>query len=134
MYQGGCLCGAVRFEVHGEISSIIYCHCSQCRKAQGGAFGVNGFVASDSFKLTAGADVIRSFESSAGKFRCFCANCGSPIMSRRDSDPARLRIRLGSLDGEVSERPRAHIFYDSRANWCEMTDDLPKYDSYEPGR
>lgn len=41
MYQGGCLCGAARFESGGPIRNIVCCHCSHCRKAQGSAFAAS---------------------------------------------------------------------------------------------
>src|SRR5580700_3097148 len=35
---GGCLCGRIRFEVRGPFGPVANCHCSMCRKAQGGGF------------------------------------------------------------------------------------------------
>ncbi len=134
MYKGSCLCGQIRFEIHGGISSVIYCHCSQCRKAQGSAFGANGFVASDEFVITTGGELLKSYESTPGKERCFCSHCGSPILSRRLNDLSRVRVRLGALEGDITEKPEGHLFYGSKANWCELDDDLPKYEGYEPSR
>lgn len=134
MYQGGCLCNAVRFEIHGRIRNIIYCHCSQCRKAQGSAFATNGIVTSDTFRITSGEDKLTGYEASPGQTRYFCRVCGSPIMSRRQSLPDQVRIRLGTLESDIQERPQAHIFFSSRANWENMCGDLPTYDTHEPGR
>lgn len=133
-YDGGCLCGTVRFQVTGHIRNIVFCHCSQCRKAQGSAFGTNGIVRSEDFRLTAGAGNLTSYESSPGKFRFFCRTCGSPIMSRNDAQPGDVRVRLGTLDADIAERPMAHIFATSRACWDEITDGLPQFEGYEPGR
>jgi len=38
MLKGSCLCGAVRYEIHGKLSGVLNCHCSMCRRAQGSAF------------------------------------------------------------------------------------------------
>jgi hypothetical protein len=38
MNQGRCLCGRVRYEIPGEIYSVVHCHCSMCRKHHGAAF------------------------------------------------------------------------------------------------
>jgi hypothetical protein len=134
MYTGRCLCGAVRLEITGGIRHIIKCHCSQCRKAQGGAFAVNGIVAEDEFAIVQGANNLTAYESAPGKQRFFCRTCGSPIMSKNTAAPGQIRIRLGTIESDIQERPMAHIFVSSRANWDEITDDLPQYDSYEPGR
>ena len=134
MYSGSCLCTAVQFEIHGPIRQIVHCHCSQCRKAQGSAFATNGYVDSDDFHLLSGEDHLTAYESSPGQYKYFCRTCGSPIFSRRMADPGRVRIRLGTVDSPVEERPGAHIFVSSRANWDEIGDELPCYDGYEPMR
>jgi hypothetical protein len=36
--QGGCACGAVRYEVRGPLRPIIACHCTQCRRTSGHFF------------------------------------------------------------------------------------------------
>jgi len=32
---GGCLCGAIRYEVRGPLRPVVNCHCGQCRKFHG---------------------------------------------------------------------------------------------------
>ena len=32
---GGCLCGAVRYEVRGPLRPVVMCHCTQCRRMTG---------------------------------------------------------------------------------------------------
>jgi hypothetical protein len=128
MHTGGCLCGTVRYEIHGELGPIDFCHCSRCRKANGTAFlaGAPVLVTSE-FKLTSGGDSLGDFESSPGVHRMFCQRCGSPLFSRRPGPPEILRIRIGSLDSAPHSKPRAHIFYADRAPWFEFEDDLPKF-------
>jgi hypothetical protein len=133
MYEGGCLCGAVRFTIAGPIRNIVLCHCSRCRKAQGSAYATNGIVASAEFSV-AGEENLTQFESIPGVFKFFCRICGSPIMSKSAARPESVRVRLGTIDSEITERPMAHIFATSKAAWDEIHDDLPQYPSYEPGR
>ena len=134
MYKGGCLCGAVRFFITGPIRSIVYCHCSRCRRAQGSAFAANGVVDAEDFEITKGAHSLASYESMPGKTKHFCRVCGSPIISKNRADPEVVRVRLGTIESPITERPSAHIFATSKANWEEITDDLPQYPGYEPGR
>lgn len=134
MYQGGCLCGAVRFEIHGEISHIVYCHCSQCRKAQGSAFATNGFVSSADFVIVEGEGFLTGYAYTKIQTKYFCKVCGSPIFSRNTNDPDRVRVRLGTIESDIKERPQAHIFATSKANWEEITGDLVQYPAHEPGR
>jgi len=134
MYTGGCLCGAVRFEIHGGIRNIVYCHCSQCRKAQGSAFATNGIVNAADFKIVAGEEMLTGYEATPGQTKSFCRVCGSPIMSRSVSSPDQVRVRLGTVESDIGERPGAHIFVTSKANWEDICGDLPQYEAYEPDR
>ena len=134
MYKGSCLCGKVRFEISSEIQDIIYCHCSQCRKAQGSAFATNGNIDAKGFRFISGESELTGYESSPGQIKYFCKNCGSPIISKNDSIPSKVRVRLGVIESDITERPIAHIFVTSKANWEEIEGDLPQYESYAPNR
>ena len=134
MYKGGCLCGTVRFEINGGIRNIVYCHCSQCRKAQGSAFATNGIVDSADFHILSGEAELTGFESSPGQIKYFCRHCGSPIMSKNVGKPDQIRVRVGTIESGITERPIAHIFVASKANWEEISGDTPQYESYEPNR
>ena len=134
MYSGSCLCGSVQFEIKGQISHIVHCHCSQCRQVQGSAFATNGIVKSCDFKFLSGEEKLIAYQSSPGQKKYFCQVCGSPIMSKAEEKSDQVRIRLGTITSEIKERPEAHIFTTSKANWEEITGDLPQYESYEPGR
>ncbi len=134
MYTGSCLCSKVQFEIHGKIDSIVYCHCSLCRKAQGSAFATNGVVRREDFHFLQGENQLTSFGSSPGQHKLFCKHCGSPIISTNTATPDKVRIRLGAIETPISERPEAHIFVSSQANWDEIHNGLPQYDDYEPNR
>ena len=127
MVLGSCLCGAVRYEISGALGPIVFCHCRQCRKSQGGAFAVNAPVQASQFRLLAGEEVLTEYESSPGKKRVFCKVCGSPILSKRANAPDVLRLRVGGVDSAIPGRPSAHIFVASNAAWFEITDTLPQH-------
>ena len=127
MHTGSCLCGAVKYEVRGDLGPAVYCHCSRCRKASGSAFGSNAVVAAKDFVVVEGEDSLKTFSTPQGVHRMFCANCGSPLISRRDILPDVLRLRLGTLDTPVPAAPSAHIFVASKAAWWEIRDQLPQH-------
>ncbi len=133
MYKASCLCGQVRYEYRGELGPIVFCHCSRCRKAQGVAFASNSPVPASGFLLLSGQELLREYESSAGKFRVFCGNCGSPLYSRNTAIPGVLRLRIGLLDTPLQARPVAHIYASSHAEWETITDALPQYEAGMPG-
>lgn len=134
MYKGSCLCGAVTITIDGKITDIIHCHCSLCRKNSGTAYATNGFIKTTDFSITTGKKALSTFSFKPGRNRHFCSHCGSPVYSSNDNDPNRLRIRLGVIDSNISERPISHNFVTSKANWEELDAELPHYDGVEPSR
>jgi len=134
MYTGKCLCGEVAIKIQGAISDIIHCHCSLCRKNSGTAYATNGFINTAEFEIISGEQCLSSFSLKPGRKRHFCSKCGSPVFSSNEDDPTRLRIRLGIIDTEISERPMSHNFVTSKANWDDLDVVLPRYEALEPSR
>lgn len=130
IYSGSCLCNKVKYEISGSIKNIVYCHCSKCRKAQGSAFATNGNVNKVNFKFIIGEDALTGYESSPGQTKYFCKYCGSPIISKNNNKPDMIRVRIGSIESDITEQPEAHVFVKSKANWEKIEGDLPQYDEY----
>ncbi len=126
MFEGRCLCGKIEYQIDGEIGPIDFCHCSYCRRASGSAFASNATISSDAFKLRSGEALLKEFESTPGKFRSFCSNCGSPIYARLPAVPQILRIRVGTLSSDPISRPGGHYDVESKAPWFTITDALPQ--------
>ncbi|MDX1282834.1 GFA family protein [Shewanella colwelliana] len=134
MYLGQCLCGEISIKVNGPITDIIHCHCSLCRKNSGTAYATNGFINRADFEIVAGAESLTTFSFKPGRNRHFCRRCGSPVFSSNKQDPSRLRIRLGILDSDISEKPASHNFVTSKASWDDLDANLPRYETFEPSR
>ena len=127
MLKGSCLCGNIQYELDAPLGKIGICHCQRCRKASGSAYGVNATVNAAGFRLTAGTDSLAQFAAPTGVTRSFCRNCGSQLYSTRDTLPGALRLRLGSLDTPITDRPELHFYTASKAEWDEINDSLPQY-------
>ena len=127
MHTGSCLCGAVKYEVRGDFQQAVYCHCQRCRKAGGSAFASNAVAATKDFVVVQGQESLKKFSTPAGVHRFFCSNCGSPIISTRDTLPDIVRVRLGTLDSPLAAGPSAHIFVGSKAEWWTIRDQLPQH-------
>lgn len=127
MIVGGCLCGGIRYEYHGEIQEISMCHCSMCRKAQGSAYVAVSPIESAKLKITAGQELLKEFRAVPHKARVFCSNCGSPIYSARDDLPAVKRLRIGTVETPFQCQNAYHIYVGSKAAWEVIGDNLPQY-------
>jgi len=134
MISGSCLCGGVKFHIKGALNGIQICHCQQCRKAQGGAFAANIPVDAENFAILTGSELLSEFESTTrpGKYRVFCRQCGSPIISRIDSVPDVVRVRAGAIDKPLSNEVTHHQFVANKVHWFEESADAPVYDEFPP--
>lgn len=130
MHQGHCLCGAVSFNITQQITDIVKCHCSECRRVQGSAFATNGNVRAANFTFIRGENNLTEFKESANKSRFFCTTCGSPILAKLISAPDFVRVRLGTISTDIVEPIEKHIFVGSKANWDEICDDVPQSEAW----
>lgn len=103
-----------------------------CQKTHGAAFATYAILSRRRFRLTNGAESVRSYRSSQHVLREFCGTCGSRLFWIRDEYPDEISVALGTIDGDPGGRPQAHIFAASRACWDEITDALPQYDEDLP--
>ena len=127
--EGSCLCGGVRYSARGPLHAVARCYCVFCRKQSGAEFATNGSVAANSFTLHSGEDLLREFESSPGQMRIFCATCGSSVFKKNAAEPDRVRLRLGCVDSELSDRVALRVFASRRLALSEIDDDLPTFDT-----
>jgi hypothetical protein len=127
MLSGSCLCGKIKYEINGALFEALNCHCSMCRRAHGAAFRSRARVRADDFRWIAGEDLLTFYESSPGNYRGFCRICGSPILTKFDSDRSVVSLPLGGLDGDPGIRPQCHVYVASKAPWFAITDALPQF-------
>lgn len=121
---GGCLCGAVRYEVNGAITHETLCHCTSCRRAAAAPVVAWFSVRPEAFRLVQGR--LKSFRSSPGVIRRFCVECGTPITYQRDG-LEEVDVTTCSLDDPESAPPRDHTFTRSALAWAPVEDGLPRF-------
>jgi len=131
--SGGCLCGAVRFELAGDLGPIVACHCSYCRRAHGAPFVNVSLVPSAALRWTAGASEIVEWKTPAGGRRAFCGRCATRLYNRPKRFPEHVSLVVGCLDPETGRGPEAHINVESKAPWYEIRDGLPQFDALPKG-
>jgi hypothetical protein len=127
--EGGCFCGAVRYEAAGDPLRVMHCHCTICRRTAGAPVVTWITFPVSEFKWTKGTPT--GLKSTASAMRNFCSKCGSHMVFTIDG-AKELDITVGSLDNPVVFAPMYHIFYDTRLPWFELTDGLPAYNDWGP--
>ena len=123
MHKGSCLCGAVRFEVAGELPAPDACHCSQCRKTSGHFWASTDVPKAD--VTIHGEDSVRWFQSSEKVRRGFCATCGSALFW----DPVhhhKIAIAMGAFEAPTGTMLGKHIFTADKGDYYAIADGLPQ--------
>lgn len=131
--KGSCLCGAVQYEVDQLDMPISHCHCHTCRKAHAAAFASTAGVKREHFRWLRGKESLRSFESSPGKLRHFCAVCGSHLVAERPAQP-HVILRVATLDEDPGLRPVFRIWRSHDVPWLNEDAEIPSYAEWQPGR
>ncbi len=129
MPSGHCLCGAVSFEVDGELPEPDACHCSMCRRWSGHYWASTDLPR---HRVTiSGEDQIRWYQSSEKVRRGFCARCGSVLFF---DPPARdwIAIAMGAFDQPTGTTLGKHIFTADKGDYYEIADGLPQDPQWVP--
>ena len=133
LLAGGCLCGAVRFEVTEPPLFAGYCHCSRCQRRTGAAASASARVRPGSLRILTGEEHIAVYQAETGWAKAFCGRCGSGLWSQDRDDPEVRAVRLGLLDGDPGVRPSYRQFVADAAPWEAIPEDgLPRYPEQRP--
>lgn len=131
LVTGGCICGAIRYEISAPVISTGYCHCSCCRKFSGSA--VNAWAAFPASAVRFIAEEPEYFATTPIAKRGFCAKCGASLTYKlvQPRETAFLVLHTSSLDQPENFAPLIHSGIESKMPWFDILDDLPRTRSAE---
>ncbi len=112
---GGCLCGAVRFEVRGKGDKPHTCSCTMCQKHSGGP--ILGWIEYPAEAVTWTRGKPATYRSSDVSSRAFCATCGSTLGAIDDAPVVALATGAFDDPKAASLTPKAHSFKGHRVQW-----------------
>ena len=130
---GGCVCGAVRYELGGAPFASCWCHCTTCQRLSGSPGMVFASIGREHFRYVAGEDKVKPLILTGFAERAFCGECGSPLTVAYDFQPDTIDLTVCTLDEPAAAPPEHHIFWASRPDWLDVPDDLPRHDRFRPG-
>ena len=132
-YQGGCLCGAVRYRVTAEPISMRLCWCRDCQYLAAGNATANVVFPSEAITITGAlGDYTGAADSGNVMHRKFCPICGTPMFSQAEVRPHLIIVRAGTLDDPAQVRPVATIWTESAPHWAAIHPDLPQFTGQPP--
>jgi len=128
--EGGCLCGAVRYQVRGKPTNTMICHCRTCRRATGSPVVAWLTFAKADFEVTTGA--LAEFRSSPPVRRGFCGTCGTPLTYSHRESPDSIDVTTCSLDEPQAFPPTHHSWLSDDVSWIRFGDGLPEFQESRP--
>ena len=132
-FFGGCTCGAIRYECASAPIATLNCHCRDCQRASGAPFA-SGVVVMTSDLQVSGTPKTYSVRGSSGGLttRSFCSECGTPLCTRGEANPAFTSIRFPSLDDPSAFQPLLDIWTSSAPSWVCLDERLPHFPQSPP--
>jgi hypothetical protein len=124
-FEGGCLCGAVRYRATAVPVRGVICHCSMCRKHSGAPALAFVHFPLASFNWVKGEPT--RYRSSRYAERGFCSECGSTLTMHEEILSDRVLVTVGSLDEPHRVHPDDHVWTQDRIPWFEIKDQLPRF-------
>jgi hypothetical protein len=113
VHRGGCLCGGVRYSLHGPLRDVVVCHCSRCRRTHGHVGAYTRCAAAD---LALESDRTLRWYDADERGRGFCGECGASLFWRAAGGDT-VSVAAGTLDQPTGLRTVAHIFTASRGDY-----------------
>ena len=120
---GGCLCGAVRFELEPPWRDILICHCSLCRRS-GSLAGAYTEVPAEALRLLC-EDGLARYQDVNGRTRGFCSVCGATLFWQ--GSEGTISVSAGALDEPEGLKVAAHIFVADSVGWETVPTDAPHH-------
>lgn len=128
-FEGGCLCGALRYRASGQPLWVCHCHCRMCQKETGAAFSTSAGFRTERITWTKGKPSL--YRSSKLVERGFCVRCGSTVSFCRPRK-SETSVSAGSLDHPEVIAPEFHMMTASQVPWLKINDGLPSHDRFPP--
>ncbi len=120
-YTGGCQCGSVRYALTGEPLRLIACHCKECQRQSGSAFGMSMLVKRDSLAVTGSTkQFTRIADSGNPNTGVFCPECGVRIFNIPGYADDLVVLKPGTLDDTSWLRPNWFMWMKSAQGWVRV--------------
>jgi hypothetical protein len=132
MFRGGCLCGAVRYEVSGEPQFVVHCYCEDCRRESGSDHLTHMAVPDAAVKFNGAPKEFSKPGTSGDIVRLFCGECGSTLLGRPSSMPGVSNVRTGTLDDVSGLTPRFAVFCSRVRGWTRVDPEVTQFAELPP--
>jgi len=125
--EGGCQCGAIRYEISQDLVGSGACHCRACQYSTGGGPNYVALAPTTGFTITKGEPkrYVRPGGSGMDVARIFCGDCGTPLWS--EGALPFLPVKAGSLDDPSFLEPAIHLWTSAAQPWHRIEPGRPAF-------
>ncbi|NKB98068.1 MAG: aldehyde-activating protein [Pseudomonadales bacterium] len=125
--KGRCQCGHIRYRLEEPVHRLNVCHCLDCQRQSGSAFGMSLVIQPDSFCLTSGTLKFFELRAASGRDKqcAFCPECAVRIYN---ATSALMSIKAGTLDEPYALDPDAHYWVKRKLPWVPLPDGTPCFE------
>ena len=123
MATGVCCCGASTIKVSGEPAFGATCHCNNCRKRTGSAFGWSAYYPEVQVVGPDGDLSTYEPEIDAPQTRWFCRNCGTTLAWRTGRFPGLIGVAAGAFIDEPLASPNISNGSSTCVTWITLPSD-----------
>lgn len=128
-FEGGCLCGQVRYVLTAAPNYVYFCHCRDCQRESGSPFVSDMNVDRAELQIVGPLTrYTRTGDSGKSVHRNFCAHCGTTLLTEFDVDPEHVSIKACSLDDPSGIAPDRHLFVSRTQPWLKINDELMQFE------
>lgn len=118
-----CACGAASITVNAEPAMQGICHCTNCKRRTGSAFGMSVYFDRAAVVAQVGRMQVYAFEHPSvaqTQERHFCATCGTTLFWTLSTLPDKIGISGGCFAGQALPEPACSVNDAQREPWVSL--------------
>jgi hypothetical protein len=115
-WEGGCLCGRIRFRVSAPPLLTMACHCTGCQKLSASAYSLTIAVPSDGFAVTQGEPVLGGLHGPHRQL--YCPHCKNWMFTHAHGLDFFVNVRATMLDEHHWYAPFVEVFTSEKLPWA----------------
>lgn len=125
--KGACHCKKVQWSLILPVTTVVQCHCDNCRKMQGSDYSTWIAVPDKQFFVESGNELISTYEFNERSCKSFCSSCGSVVygVNGKHFNGHKL-VALGSAEKYLKElKPQIQVYTENKAEWVQIQEEVP---------
>ena len=123
-----CSCGSLSVRTLGAPTIVAVCHCIECQRRTGSAFGVSTWFNIEQVQFEGESkSYIRTASENRKLITEFCPICGTSLYWQADLRPGMIAVALGAFGDPDFPMPTRSIWEINRHKWVDFSCELTQF-------